>query len=67
MNARQSVLIAMFLSVAVYLLANAQASVITSRITHLKQTPTVPRPIATSIPRGATDQRPTGLPGGVNA
>jgi hypothetical protein len=39
MNARQSVLIAMFLSVAVYLLAGAQATTIQKRVSNLKQVP----------------------------
>lgn len=39
MNARQSVLIAMFLSVAVYLLAGAQAAAINAKVARLKQTP----------------------------
>lgn len=56
MNARQSVLIAMFLSVAVYLLANAQASAITVNIGKLKQVPApVPGPSIT------VDQRPSGI------
>lgn len=39
MNARQQVLIAMFLSVAVYLLSGAQATIIQSKASTLKQTP----------------------------
>jgi 4-diphosphocytidyl-2C-methyl-D-erythritol kinase len=39
MNPRQSVLIAMFLSLAVYLLANAQASALSAKISTLKQVP----------------------------
>lgn len=44
MNPRQGVLIAMFLSVAIYLLAYAQASVINQRVASLKQTPAVAPP-----------------------
>jgi hypothetical protein len=44
MNARQGVLISMFVAVAIYLLANAQASVINQRVASLKQTPKVTTP-----------------------
>lgn len=39
MNPRQSVITAMFLSVVVYMLANAKATSIQAQITNLKQVP----------------------------
>ncbi len=60
MNPRQGVLIAMFLTVAVYLLANANASVkIVDKLSGLKQ---VPKDTPAPSRGGVTDQRPTGSP-----
>lgn len=42
MNSRQVVLISMFLSVAIYLLASARASDITNRLAKVKQVSAVP-------------------------
>lgn len=58
MNSRQAVLIAMFLSVAVYLLANAQASTITTNIGKIKQVPGTTLPPATV--GGVVDNRIVG-------
>lgn len=39
MNARQSVLVAMFVAVAIFLLAGAQPTIIQQHISNTKQTP----------------------------
>jgi Mn2+/Fe2+ NRAMP family transporter len=44
MNPRQGVLISMFVAMAIYLLANAQSSVINARVASLKQPTKVTAP-----------------------
>lgn len=64
MNPRQGVLISMFVSVAIFLLANAQASVINKRVADLKQTPSVPVTPPRNVGGGGTSGGGTGGAGG---